>query len=110
MQISQVRLRGFRNFRDATINLTKKSLIIGCNEIGKSNLLYALRILLDKSLSEADLEPQDSDFYVHEDTNEIKILVKFEEIYDKWFGPKGEVLLPMSTEYKTLLKALSYPD
>jgi ABC-type amino acid transport substrate-binding protein len=35
---------------------------------------------------------------------------KFEEIYDKWFGPKGEVPLPMSEEYKTLLKALSYPD
>ena len=35
---------------------------------------------------------------------------KFEEIYDKWFGPNGEVPLPMSNEYKTLLKALSYPD
>ena len=35
---------------------------------------------------------------------------KFEEIYDKWFGPNGEVPLPMSKEYKTLLKALSYPD
>ncbi len=35
---------------------------------------------------------------------------KFEEIYDKWFGPDGEVPLPMSAEYKTLLKALSYPD
>lgn len=35
---------------------------------------------------------------------------RFEEIYDKWFGPNGEVPLPMSTEYKTLLKALSYPD
>ncbi|WP_319407703.1 ABC transporter substrate-binding protein [uncultured Desulfosarcina sp.] len=35
---------------------------------------------------------------------------EFERIYDKWFGPDGEVPLPMSTEYKTLLKALSYPD
>jgi polar amino acid transport system substrate-binding protein/glutamate/aspartate transport system substrate-binding protein len=35
---------------------------------------------------------------------------KFEEIYAKWFGPQGEVPLPMSTEYKTLLQALSYPD
>ena len=35
---------------------------------------------------------------------------RFEEIYDKWFGPNGEVPLPMSDEYKTLLKALSYPD
>lgn len=35
---------------------------------------------------------------------------KFQAIYDKWFGPNGEVPLPMSQEYKTLLKALSYPD
>jgi putative ATP-dependent endonuclease of the OLD family len=76
MQISKVTLRGFRNFKDATINLSRKSLIIGCNEIGKSNMLHALRILLDRQLSQADLEPQDSDFYAHEDTNEIEILVQ----------------------------------
>lgn len=35
---------------------------------------------------------------------------RFQAIYDKWFGPSGEVPLAMSDEYKTLLKALSYPD
>ncbi len=35
---------------------------------------------------------------------------RFEQIYNKWFGPEGEVPLPMSPEYKTLLQALSYPD
>ncbi|MGD8388627.1 MAG: transporter substrate-binding domain-containing protein [Desulfobacteraceae bacterium] len=35
---------------------------------------------------------------------------RFEAIYEKWFGTDGEVPLPMSSEYKTLLKALSYPD
>ncbi len=35
---------------------------------------------------------------------------RFEKLYDKWFGPKGEVPLLMSDEYRTLLKALSYPD
>jgi len=78
MHISRVRLKSFRNFKDAIINLTEKSLIIGCNEIGKSNLLYALRILLDRNLSEANIEPQDSDFYVYEDTNEIEIVIEFE--------------------------------
>lgn len=83
MLISQVKLEGFRNFKDATINLTEKSLIIGSNEIGKSNLLYALRILLDKTLSQADLEPQESDFYIYEDTNEIKIQLKFEHVNEE---------------------------
>jgi polar amino acid transport system substrate-binding protein/glutamate/aspartate transport system substrate-binding protein len=35
---------------------------------------------------------------------------RFEEIYNKWFGPKGEVPMPKSDEYKALLKALSFPD
>jgi len=82
MQISQVKLKGFRNFRNATINLSSKSLILGCNDIGKSNMLHALRILLDKRLSPADLDPQDSDFYVHEETNEIEILIEFSEVYE----------------------------
>jgi putative ATP-dependent endonuclease of OLD family len=83
MLITQVKLEGFRNFKNATINLTKKSLIIGSNEIGKSNLLHALRILLDRTLSLADVEPQDSDFYVYEDTNEIRIQLKFEGVCEE---------------------------
>lgn len=83
MQISQVRLKGFRNFKDATINFARKSLVIGYNEVGKSNLLYALRILLDRNLSPADLEPQDSDFYVYEVTNRIEILILFEGVCEE---------------------------
>lgn len=77
MYIRQVKLYGFRNFKEATINFAEKSLIIGSNDIGKSNLIYALRILLDKSIPDTDLEPLDSDFYAYEDTNEILILIKF---------------------------------
>lgn len=35
---------------------------------------------------------------------------RFETLYNKWFGPKGVVPLPMTDEYKVLLKSLSYPD
>ncbi len=80
MYISKIKLQGFRNFKDAEIILAKKSLIIGSNDVGKSNLLHALRILLDKSLSEADIEPLESDFYAHEDTNQIEICIEFNEV------------------------------
>lgn len=80
MRISQVRLKGFRNFRDATINLTQKSLIIGANEIGKTNLLYALRLVLDKNFSEADLEPQEHDFCVFDNTNSIDIQLEIKDV------------------------------
>lgn len=75
--IAEMILEGFRNFKLARINLTRKALVIGANDVGKSNLAYALRLLLDRTLSEADMEPADGDFYAHEDTNEFKITLKF---------------------------------
>lgn len=80
MYISEVKIKGFRNFKNAIINFKSKSLIIGQNDIGKSNLIYALRILLDRSISESDLEPKASDFYVFEKNNEFKIQIKFSDI------------------------------
>jgi putative ATP-dependent endonuclease of OLD family len=62
MILSTVELKGFRNFKNALINLKEKSLIIGANDVGKTNLIWALRLLLDKGLSEYDIEPRDSDF------------------------------------------------
>lgn len=79
MHISQLKLIGYRNFKNATINVGSKSLIIGSNDIGKSNMLHALRLLLDNHLSDADIEPSDSDFYVHEETNSLEICIKFED-------------------------------
>lgn len=35
---------------------------------------------------------------------------QFEQIYNKWFGPGGTLELPMTQEYKTMIKVLSYPD
>jgi len=35
---------------------------------------------------------------------------RFQQLYTKWFGPEGVVPLPMTEEYKVLLKALSYPE
>lgn len=73
MKIASVRLRGFRNFKDAFINLADKSLIIGYNDVGKTNFIYALRLLLDRTLAESALEPIDSDFYVYERTDVLSI-------------------------------------
>ncbi len=75
MQLSWIDIKGFRNFKDATINFSDKTLIIGANDIGKSNLLYALRLLFDKSLSDRDLELSSSDYnaYSAEDTIQITV-------------------------------------
>lgn len=55
-------------------------MIIGANDVGKTNLLYALRILLDRGFSDLDLELKESDFYAYEETNEVIITAFFDDI------------------------------
>lgn len=80
MKLSKVKLIGFRNFKNATINFNEKTLIIGANDVGKTNLLWAIRILLDRGLNDYDIEPKDSDFYAYDETNEFKIFLYFDNV------------------------------
>ena len=80
MRLKTLYIKGFRNFKEATINFNNQSLIIGANDVGKTNLLYALRILLDRGLSDLDLELKESDFYAYEETNEVIITAFFNDI------------------------------
>ena len=76
MRIEKIHIKGFRNFEDEEIFFQPKTLIIGANDVGKTNLLYALRILFDKSISEHDLDLKDSDYnaYCNTDTVEINLV------------------------------------
>jgi len=67
MIIEKITIIGFRNFANATVRFNESTLIIGANDVGKTNLIYALRILLDKSLSERDIEPEETDFHIAKD-------------------------------------------
>ena len=83
MEIEKVIIKGFRNYAEATVNLQSKTLLIGANDAGKTNFVYALRILLDKSLSESDLEPSESDFHIDKkgmQHEELSIDIYFKEI------------------------------
>lgn len=82
MKLSLVKIIGFRNFKNASISLNEKTLVIGTNDIGKTNLIWAIRILLDRGLSDIDIEPKDSDFYAYEDTNSFQIILKFEDVIE----------------------------
>ena len=82
MKLSKVKIKGFRNFKKAEINFNDKSLIIGANDVGKTNLLWAIRLLLDRGLSDYDIEPQDSDFYAFETTNTFEIILCFDNVVE----------------------------
>ena len=75
MKIEKIHIKGFRNFNDEEITFQAKTLIIGANDVGKTNLLYALRLLFDKSLNEHDLELSESDYNAYSKANEIEITV-----------------------------------
>ena len=80
MRIASLRLRGFRNFVDECVDFDNKTLIIGGNDTGKSNLLYALRILFDPSFSQRDLELDESDFCAYSPSDSIELTARLEDI------------------------------
>lgn len=83
MLIEKIIVKGFRNFEEATVNFNDNSLIIGANDVGKTNFIHCLRILLDKSLSERDIEPQETDFHIKNDgtqSEQFSIEIHFNEI------------------------------
>ena len=52
MVITNLKLKNWRNFRNAEINLSQISYIVGPNASGKSNLLDVFRFLRDICKSE----------------------------------------------------------
>lgn len=64
MHIKTIRIKNFRNFKDFKINLsTGFQTVIGENNIGKSNLYRAIRLVLDKNISYKDRSLSEKDFY-----------------------------------------------
>lgn len=80
MQLKKVYIKGFRNFKEVTVNFNKHCLVIGANDVGKTNLIYALRLLLDRGFSDYDFELNESDFFAYEETKDIVIRAYFEDV------------------------------
>lgn len=83
MRISKIHIEGFRNFNDETITFQNKNLIIGANDVGKTNLVYCLRLLFDKSISERDLELSDSDYNAYSGAEKITITVTITDVVEE---------------------------
>ena len=83
MRISKIHIIGFRNFNDEEITFQDKTLVIGANDVGKTNLIYALRLLFDKSISERDLDLSDSDYNAYSGANQIEITVTIMDVVEE---------------------------
>jgi putative ATP-dependent endonuclease of the OLD family len=103
MRISRIQIQNFRNFHDLDIALGEHAVIVGENKIGKSNLLFALRLLLDPSLPDSARQLKEEDFWdglprplTKKDI--IKITVEYSDFEDndRYLAVLGE--FPISTE------------
>ena len=63
MRLSRIQIENFRNFSEVDIALGENAVIVGENKIGKSNLLYALRLVLDPSLPDSARNLREEDFW-----------------------------------------------
>ncbi|PAY00753.1 ATP-dependent endonuclease [Pseudoalteromonas sp. HM-SA03] len=109
MKIEQVHVVNYRNFSDAIVNFSASTLIIGANDVGKTNLVHGIRLLLDKSLSERDIEPSETDFHIRDDgtqADDFSISIRFDEVKEDAVLSilKGHV----SDDAKTVFKIIGF--
>lgn len=82
MRIEKVHIKGFRNFADTEFEFGSKTLVLGPNDSGKTNLLYALRILFDPSFSARQFELTASDFNNESAADRVEICATLGDVYE----------------------------
>ncbi|QGJ70874.1 Nucleoside triphosphate hydrolase [Planctomycetales bacterium 10988] len=63
MRISRLQIENFRNFKELDVEVGSHLVIVGENRVGKSNLLHALRLVLDPSLPDSARRLRLEDFW-----------------------------------------------
>jgi putative ATP-dependent endonuclease of the OLD family len=63
MYLSRIIISNFRNFSDLDVDLDGNVVVVGENRVGKSNLLYSLRLVFDPNLPDGARELGMSDFW-----------------------------------------------
>ncbi|MBP9583526.1 MAG: AAA family ATPase, partial [Ignavibacterium sp.] len=61
--IQRVQIKNFRNYLDVDVTLDHKQVIIGENNVGKTNFLRAIQLILDRDLSDNDRQLTSDDFH-----------------------------------------------
>ena len=63
MYLSRIRIQNFRNFSALDVALAGNVVVVGENRVGKSNLLHALRLIIDPTLPDSARQLGLSDFW-----------------------------------------------
>jgi putative ATP-dependent endonuclease of OLD family len=93
MRLTRLTIQNFRNLDGVDIPLVGSPVIVGENRVGKSNLVHAIRLVLDSSLSNAARRLRAEDFSDHlgpdpmAEGAEIRISIEIED-----FGDDGRLM------------------
>ena len=84
MFLSRIQVKNFRNFRDLDVRLGPTSVVVGENGAGKSNLIFALRLILDPRVSDSSRMMREEDFLTGlkeptKDKEIIEVAVEFQD-------------------------------
>ncbi|NLS16177.1 AAA family ATPase [Rhizobium sp. P40RR-XXII] len=86
MYLSRIAIENFRNFRNLDVALAGSVVIVGENRVGKSNLVYGLRLIFDPSLPDSARDLQLGDFWdgieEYERETRVKISVEIKDFED----------------------------
>ena len=86
MELSRISISNFRNFSALDVSVAGNVVVVGENRVGKSNLLYALRLLLDPTVPDSARQLGFSDFWdgleVPAADNRITIAVEIKNFED----------------------------
>lgn len=63
MYLSRIKIDNFRNFKDLDVELGGNMVIVGENRVGKSNLLFGLRLIFDPTLPDSSRQLGFADFW-----------------------------------------------
>lgn len=87
MFLSRIKIENFRNFHHLDVCLGPSTVVVGENNVGKSNLLLALRLVLDPRLPDSARQLREEDFWDGlvepiKNKQSIEISVEFQDFKD----------------------------
>ncbi len=106
MYIKNVRIKNFRNFKDLTIPLNRFTILIGENDIGKSNLIKAIKLVLNNNTFEYSSKTYGKNIYAITYTNYAKRNIEEKVLEQKGYIPDN---IKISTIHTFLLNEIIYP-
>lgn len=88
MYLSRIRITNFRNFHDFDVRLGRTSVVVGENSVGKTNLIFALQLILDPRLPESSRQLREEDFWEGltqpvQNRAEIEVSVEYQDFQNQ---------------------------